>query len=289
VDYFANFKNIFMEIINGQEIAARLLSQIKERVNQISTQPILAIIMVGDDEGSQVYVERKVRVAEQVGIKVLVNKLPDNVILEEVVALIKKMSSRSDGIILQLPLPVGLQAKREQIINAIPIDQDVDCLRPETLQASAQGSINWTPPIAAAVFEVCQAKNYNLKNKKICLIGRGWVSGRPLAAIFQARGYDVDIVDSQCQDIARITIAADVIISATGTANLIKSTMVKEGALIIDAGFSRKQGKIVGDVDKDDFISRSVILCPSPGGIGPITIAGLLLNTITVQQNNQQK
>ena len=275
-----------MEKIDGKLIAEKVLETIKNEINVGPIKaPVLSIILVGDDEGSKVYVERKRLAAEKVGIQVKIVNLDNGIIKNELVKIINELADESSGLILQLPLPKNLRPDTDEILNYIPINKDVDCLKNETLRAAANGEIKWLPPIVEAVDAVMTEVKIDLSQKKICLVGRGKVTGLPLLEIYQARKFDVVVVDSQTENISAITRLADVVISATGSAHLITGDMIKDNCLIIDAGFARKDGKIVGDVNNCDFVDRSVILCPSPGGIGPITVATLLLNVVKAGRN----
>lgn len=265
--------------IKGKDIAEKLLAEIKNSLSLVN-KPLLTIVLVGEDEGSKVYVERKRLAAEQVGVTVEIIKLANNATKNEVILALECAVATSAGIILQLPLPDELRSFTEEIIASIPVIKDVDCLRLETLQAAAERRINWLPPIAEAIDAVVKEVGVNLGDKKICLVGRGKVTGLPLSVIYQSRGYKVTAVDERTNNIGQIIKESDVVISATGNAHLINGDMISDGTLIIDAGFARKDGKIVGDVDNQTLEGKNVTLCPSPGGIGPITVAALLLNVV---------
>lgn len=273
-----------MKIINGKIIADKVLEKAKNLINK-NKIPILTIVLVGEDEGSKVYVERKRLAAEKIGIKVDIVNLLAETSKEEIIKTIIENVASTDGIILQLPLPENSRQFTEEIIANIPIEKDVDCLRLETLQAAASNEINWLPPIVEAVDAVIADDNNCLDNKKICLVGRGKVTGLPLSVIFSVRGYNLTVVDSQTKKIDEITRGAEVIISATGSAHLLNGDKISDGALVIDAGFARKEGKIVGDVDNESLLERDTTLCPSPGGVGPITVAALLLNVVKASRN----
>lgn len=269
-----------MEIINGKEIAEKILNNIKDTLRSEQKKPVLTIVFVGEDEGSKVYVERKKISAEQVGVVVNIIKLAEAVAVEEIKSIIKEVATKSSGVILQLPLPEKIKHLTDEIIASIPTEQDVDCLRLETLELASNNQIDWQPPIVEAVDSVLAERKVDLANKNICLIGRGRVTGLPISQVYKKRNYNVLIVDKDTLNANSLIANADVIISATGQAHVITSEKVKDGALIIDAGFARKDGKIVGDVDNKSFENRQVVICPSPGGVGPITVATLLLNVV---------
>lgn len=268
-----------MHKINGKNIAEKILNNIQTELKN-KTAPKLAIVLVGDDEASKVYVERKRTACQSVGIEVKIVNLSDNVELNELKNIFSEVIKESNAVILQLPLPEKLREFTDELLTIIPIEKDVDCLRLETLQASCVKKISWLPPIVEAVEQIVSEIEINLAEKKICLVGKGKVTGLPLYEIYKTRNYDVTVVDENTENINTIIKQADVVISATGVAHLISSEMIKDNALVIDAGFSRKDGKIVGDVDSASLENRQVYLSPSPGGIGPITVACLLMNVV---------
>lgn len=268
-----------MHKINGKNIAEKILNTIQVELKN-KPAPKLAIVIVGDDEASKVYVERKRLACQTVGIEVQIVNLSDLVELNEFKNIFADVIEKVDGVILQLPLPEKLREYTDELLAIIPVEKDVDCLRLETLQASCANKINWLPPIVEAVEQIVLEVGINLAEKKICLVGKGKVTGLPLYEIYKARNYDVTVVDEHTENISLAIKQADVVISATGVAHLITSEMIKDNALVIDAGFSRKDGKIVGDVDGLGLENRQIYLSPSPGGIGPITVACLLLNVV---------
>ncbi len=273
-----------MYLINGKEIAEKILNNIIISNSQ-QQDVVLTIVLVGDDEGSKVYVERKRLAAERVGIKVRIVKLDVNTEAEVIKATIKQSALISAGVILQLPLPEKIKHLTDDIIASIPVEKDVDCLRLETLALASDNQLKWQPPIVEAVDAVFLERGIDLTDKNICLVGKGKVTGLPIYEVYKKRNYNVVVIDKNTVDVDSKIKSADIIISATGQAHFITADKVKDGTVIIDAGFARKDGKIVGDVDNSSFEQREVVICPSPGGVGPITVAMLLLNVIKAHQD----
>lgn len=265
--------------IDGKVIAEKILGKIQIDL-MAKPKPKLSIILVGKDEASKVYVGRKEVACKKVGIEVKVVELEEEIELTNLKNIFSDVVLKSDAVILQLPLPEKFKSITDELLALIPIDKDVDCLRSETLAASRDHKIKWLPPIVEAVDQIATAINFDLSNKRICLVGKGKVTGQPLQEIYTARKYKVVAVDSQTPNINQEIAQAEVVISATGVAHLINGLIIKDNALVVDAGFSRKDGKIVGDVDTDSLANKSVYLSPSPGGIGPITVACLLVNVL---------
>lgn len=233
--------------------------------------PQLSIIQVGDNEASNVYIRGKVRFGEDIGVKVLVHHFPEDTAQEEILKLISSLNAdpKVGGIIIQLPLPGHLN--KETLIESIDAQKDIDGFH------SSSGII---PATTRGILSLFNHYHIDLKDKKVLVIGRSDLVGKPTAQAVAQAGAIVTVAHKETQDIPSLARAADIIISITGAAGLITKEYVKEGHIIIDVGITRKDGKIVGDVDAEQVFLIVSALSPVPGGVGPLTIASLFQNLL---------
>lgn len=270
------------EIINGKEIAENILNNIKKEVESYDVKPTLAVIIVGNDPASKVYVKNKIKKSEFLGFNSILKELPENTTKEELLDVIKNLNNDKNvnGILLQLPLPKGLDEK--DFLDEISPIKDVDGFTTYNSGKLFKGE----KPYAVActpkgIIKLLETKNINLEGKLAVVIGRSNIVGKPIAALLLQKNATVIQAHSKTKNLPEILKLADVIISATGKEEFIKGDIVKEGAVIIDVGITRnKNGKLTGDIDFESVNKKVSYITPVPGGVGPMTIASLMENTL---------
>lgn len=270
------------EIINGKEIAENILNNIKKEVESYDVKPTLAVIIVGCNPASKVYVKNKIKKSEFLGFNSILKELPENTTKEELLDVIKNLNEDKNvnGILLQLPLPKGLNEK--DFLDEISPIKDVDGFTTYNSGKLFKGE----KPYAVActpkgIIKLLETKNINLEGKLAVVIGRSNIVGKPIAALLLQKNATVIQAHSKTKNLPEILKLADAIISATGKEEFIKGDMVKEGAVIIDVGITRnKNGKLTGDVDFESVNKKVSYITPVPGGVGPMTIASLMENTL---------
>lgn len=270
------------EIINGKEIAESILNNIKKEVENFDVKPTLAVIIVGNDPASKVYVKNKIKKSEFLGFNSILKELPEDIQKEELLDVIKNLNNDKNvnGILLQLPLPNGLDEK--DFLDEISPIKDVDGFTTYNSGKLFKGekpySIACTPK---GIIKLLETKNINLEGKVAVVIGRSNIVGKPVANLLLQKNATVIQAHSKTKNLPEILKFADIIISATGKEEFIKGDMVKEGAIIIDVGITRnKNGKLTGDVDFESVYNKVSYITPVPGGVGPMTIATLMENTL---------
>lgn len=273
------------KIIDGRKIKEDILEQLKTEVAALPFTPIFCDILVGGDPVSASYVRIKAKTAEQVGIKFKTAEFSENITTEELVEEIKNLNNvpYMCGIIVQLPLPGHLD--RTVILDSINSSLDVDCLNSVTSQNFYNNNDSFSYPTALACMEIIDSLSLDLHDKKIVVLGQGVLVGRPVAHLLRLRGLDVSTIDRKTENYLTLLKEADVIISAIGRGRFLTGEMIKEGSIIIDAGTSEENGSVVGDVDFDSVSQVAFAVTPSPGGVGPVTVAMLLSNIIKVAKN----
>lgn len=270
------------EIINGKEIAENILNNIKKEVENFDVKPTLAVIIVGCDPASKVYVKNKIKKSEFLGFNSILKELPEDIQKEELLDVIKNLNNDKNvnGILLQLPLPNGLDEK--DFLDEISPIKDVDGFTTYNSGKLFKGekpySIACTPK---GIIKLLETKNINLEGKVAVVVGRSNIVGKPVANLLLQKNATVIQAHSKTKNLPKILKLADIIISATGKEEFIKGDMVKEGAIIIDVGITRnKNGKLTGDVDFESVYNKVSYITPVPGGVGPMTIATLMENTL---------
>ena len=270
------------QIIDGRKIKDEILKEIKEKVLSLSFTPIFCDILVGNNLSSAQYVGMKAKIAESVGIKFRTAEFPDSVSNEEVIEEIENLNKVPHicGVIIQLPLPNHIDKRR--VLDTIISDLDVDCLGSINSENfyNNEGDIKF--PTAMACIKILDSLNIDLTKKKILILGQGSLVGLPVSHLLDSRGLDVTTVNTKTGNTEELIKSADVIISAIGKAKYIKGNMIKDGSIIIDAGTSEDNGAVVGDVDLDSVIGIASYVSPTPGGVGPVTVAMLLSNVLLV-------
>ncbi len=278
-----------MKLIDGKAISAEIRAEIKEKVSTMTVKPGLAVILVGDDPASQVYVRNKNRACEEVGIYSEMYTLPKETTQEELLGLIAQLneSPQIHGILVQLPLPKHLDA--EKVLLAISPEKDVDAFHPSNVGKIMIGSYSFLPCTPAGVMELISRTGIDVSGKECVVIGRSNIVGKPQAMLLLHANATVTICHSRTKNLAEVCRRADVIVSAVGRAGFVTADMVKEGAVVIDVGMNRDaNGKLVGDVLFDEVAEKASYITPVPGGVGPMTITMLLKNTVTAAENTQK-
>lgn len=282
-----------MLLLEGKSVASTLRANVKNEIealaNQTKRPPCLAVILVGDDAGSQVYVRNKEKSCAEVGIRSIAHKLPASTKQADLEQLIKDLSANNevDGILLQLPLPKGLDA--QPCIEAISPTKDVDGLHPENQGRLCIGLPGIRPCTPAGVMFLLDYYKLDVSGKNVVVLGRSNLVGRPLALLLSAKPANatVTMCHSHTQNLDAICKEADFIFAAIGQAKYVKPHMVKKGAIIIDIGMNRLESGLCGDVDFEALKDIAGAMTPVPGGIGLMTIAQLLQNTVQAWKINQ--
>lgn len=277
-----------MIIIDGlcvsKKIRAEIGQEIEKNVIAMGRPPSLAVILVGDDSASQVYVKNKEKACAEVGIRSINHKLDQNTSENELLALISNLNNDNsiDGILLQLPLPKEIDSLK--CLMAIDSKKDVDGFHPENVGKLSLGMPGFVACTAAGIIELMKYYGFSTSGKKAVVVGRSNIVGKPIAALLSRNDYygnaTVTLCHSRTFDIAKECISADFLILALGKPGFIKGDMVKKGAIVFDVGISRTENGICGDADYESVSSKCAAITPVPGGIGPMTIAMLLKNTM---------
>lgn len=274
-----------MNIIDGKAVSKAVKGKILEEceaLKQKGITPGLAVIIVGEDPASQVYVRNKEKACEECGFYSEKYALPAKTTQEELNALVDKLNKddKINGILCQLPLPLHLDDK--EVINRIDPIKDVDAFHPVNVGAIMIGDYNFLPCTPAGVMELIHSTGVDVSGKKAVVMGRSNIVGKPMAMLLLHENATVEIVHSRTQNLADITKEADILVAAIGKAKFVKADMVKDGAVVIDVGMDRDEnGKLCGDVDFEDVKDKCSFITPVPGGVGPMTISMLMQNTLT--------
>lgn len=273
------------EILNGRTLAQKLRAKLKVKTQQLREKgiiPSLAVVLVGDDPSSIVYVNMKRKACEEVGITSYLYHLPADTSQEEVVKLIKELGERKDinGILIQHPLPPHIDEMG--VFSAIPIEKDVDGLSPLSLGRLLFGRPAFVSCTALGVMELLSHYNISVEGKEAVVIGRSIIVGKPLALLLLQSNATVTVCHSRTGNLWDHTKRADILVVAIGRAEYVRGEHIKQGAVVVDCGYNRPAGggKDVGDVHFPSAIERASYITPVPGGVGPMTIAMLLQNTI---------
>ncbi len=278
-----------MQKIDGKKISKEILENIKTEVAGLPFVPVFCDVLVGEDSSSMQYVRMKGEKAESVGIKFHTANFSANITTEELISQIQILNKIENmcGIIIQLPLPEHID--RRAVLDAIDPKLDVDCLgtvgslKFYNNENSKRAILGF--PTALACMAVLDSLNLNLEGKKILVLGQGTLVGRPVTALLKFRGLAVDTITRNTENKEELIKDADVIISGLGQGKYLTGDMIKGGVVIIDAGTSEENGSIVGDVDMESVENKASFLTPTPGGVGPVTVAMLLQNVLKVAQN----
>lgn len=280
------------KIIDGKLVSQSVKDEVKAETLALKEKGVditLAVIIVGDDPASRVYVNNKKKACEYVGFKSLEYALPADTTQEELMALVDELNSRDDvnGILCQLPLPKHLDEKA--VIEAISVKKDVDAFHASNVGKIMIGEYDFLPCTPAGVMEMLSYYDIDVTGKNCVVIGRSNIVGKPMAMLLLHKNGTVTITHSRTVDLKNVTNKADILVAAIGKAKFVGADMVKDGAVVIDVGMNRDEnGKLCGDVDFDAVAPKCSYITPVPGGVGPMTIAVLMKNTLKAckLQNN---
>lgn len=280
------------KLIDGKLVSQSVKDRIREEVSALKEQGkeiTLAVIIVGDDPASRVYVNNKKKACEYVGFRSLEYALPAETTQEELIALIEELNARADvnGILCQLPVPKHIDDKA--VIAAISVDKDVDAFSSYNVGKIMIGDYDFLPCTPAGVMEMLSYYDIDVEGKNCVVIGRSNIVGKPMAMLLLHKNGTVTITHSRTKNLCEITTQADILVAAVGKAKFVTPEMVKNGAVVIDVGMNRDEnGKLCGDVDFDSVAEKCSYITPVPGGVGPMTIAMLMQNTLKafhIQEN----
>ena len=275
--------------IDGKALAAKVKAQTAEEAKGLRRRPGLAVILVGNDPASRVYVTGKEKDCEECGFLSFEHALPEDTTQETLLALIDTLNrdDRVDGILCQLPLPAHLD--EQAVLQAISREKDVDCFHPYNVGRLSAGDPVFLPCTPAGVMEMLREYGIAIRGKHCVVLGRSNIVGKPMAMLLLQQDGTVTVCHSRTPDLAAFTRAADILVSAVGRAGLITADMVKEGAVVIDVAMNRNgEGKLCGDVDYAAVEPKASYITPVPGGVGPMTRAMLMRNILTAAQVHQR-
>ena len=273
-------------IIDGKLVTAKLREEIKNESaafeKETGVKPGLAVIIVGDDPASQVYVRNKGKACEEVGFYSEIHRLPAETTEEELLALVHSLNENDKihGILVQSPLPGHLD--EALIVNNIRYEKDVDAFHPVNVGKIMIGDYNFLPCTPAGVMELLKAYDIDVCGKEVAVVGRSNIVGKPQAMLMLHANATVTICHSRTKNLSEVLNRADVVVMAIGKAKFLKADMIKEGAVVIDVGMNRDEnGRLCGDVDYEECEKKASYITPVPGGVGPMTITMLMKNTLT--------
>lgn len=276
------------KILDGKMVSARIKGELKQEVakqKEKGIHPGLAVILVGDDPASRVYVNNKKKACEEIGIYSEEYTMPAETTQEQLLEVVETLNSRKDisGILCQLPLPKHLDEKL--VINAIDPKKDVDAFHPVNVGKIMIGDFDFVPCTPAGVMELIAESGIEVAGKECVVVGRSNIVGKPQAMLLLHQHGTVTICHSRTKDLKEVTKRADILVAAVGKAKFITGDMIKPGAVVIDVGMNRDEnGKLCGDVDFDSAEKIAGAITPVPGGVGPMTIAMLMKNTVKAAQ-----
>ncbi len=281
-------------ILSGRELAESVLRRVGERISRYVEQgrrpPGLAVLLVGDDPASRIYVGKKKEACERVGIRSFCKELPADVSFESLRGIIQELNEREDvdGILLQLPLPEALRDRTLELLYTISPDKDVDGFHPYNVGLLAIGDERAIKPCTPkGVMYMLDHYGIEVEGRDVAMVGASNIVGKPMALMLVNRMATVSVCHIKTRCVEEFTKRADIVISATGVPHLIKRGMVRQGAVVIDVGISRLNGRIVGDVDFEAMLGHASAVTPVPGGVGPMTVAMLMENTLECYERRE--
>ena len=280
------------ELISGKIISAQINEELCLEVKQLKTkgiEPCLAVVLVGEDPASEVYVRNKKRTSKEIGMRSIGHNLPDTTTQRELETLIQSLNADPavHGILCQFPLPEGLDENK--VIQTIAPEKDVDGLHPLNAGLIAMGIPKFISCTPYGVLQMLKRSGISTSGKNAVVLGRSNLVGRPIATLLSSKGWDatVTVCHSRTSDLAEVSLQADILIAAIGIPEFVKANMVKPGAVVIDVGINRiddpnkaKGTRLVGDVAFEEVAAKTSFITPVPGGVGPMTIAMLMVNTV---------
>ncbi len=267
-------------IIDGRQIAEQVLENVWGRVVSKELKLKLAVVLVGENPEFKKFVELKGKVAEKIGVGFLIRQFPENIKTVDLKEEVRKISSESDGVLIELPLPGHIDT--QAVLNEIPLEKDVDVLSEEAQSLFYNNKSKILPPAVEAVKIVLEKYKIELKGKKASIFGQGLLVGKPLSHWLETQEAEVVRIEEFTEDPEQYSKEADIIVSGVGKTDLIKADMVKKGAVVFDFGYENEKGKMVGDVDFESAAPKASLITPVPGGMGPIVVAVVLKNMIAL-------
>ena len=277
-----------MTIIDGKVVSAHIRQELSSEVKELGIKPKLAVILVGNDPASAVYVRNKQKACIETGIEPLQITLPENTAEDDLLALIDELNSDEsvNGILVQLPLPKTISEKK--VIERISPKKDVDAFTYESVGKIVDGNYGFLPCTPAGIMELLKFYNISPEGKECVIIGRSNIVGKPMALLLLNANGTVTVCHSRTHDLKEVTKRADILVVAIGKPNFVTSDMVKDGAVVIDVGINRlPDGKLCGDVAFDEVSEKASFITPVPGGVGPMTITMLMKNTVSAAKKQQ--
>ena len=272
------------KILDGKVVSASVKEKVAKEVAELKKEGIgvgLAVILVGDNPASKIYVANKKKACEATGIKSFEYILDEGTTEQELISLIETLNGEENvnGILCQLPLPAHIN--EQAVIAAISPEKDVDAFHISNVGRIMVGNFDFLPCTPAGIIEILDYYKIGIEGKRCVVIGRSNIVGKPMAMLFLHRNGTVTVCHSKTENLKSITKTADILVSAVGKAGFVTADMVKEGATVIDVGMNRLEGKLCGDVCFDEVSKKAGYITPVPGGVGPMTIAVLMKNTLT--------
>jgi methylenetetrahydrofolate dehydrogenase (NADP+) / methenyltetrahydrofolate cyclohydrolase len=273
-------------ILDGKAVSAKIRSEIKAKTSRLGVRPGLAAVLVGDDPASKLYVDMKEAACREAGFHSLRKALPSSASERELLTVIDSLNGddKIHGILVQLPLPKQMRLSR--IFSAISPWKDVDGFHPQNMGALMAGDESMVAATPKGVVRLLEEYKIPFAGREAVIVNHSTVVGKPLAMLFLNRQATVTVCHVKTKDLPSHTAKADILVSATGVANLIKAAMVADGAVVVDVGINKTGGRTVGDVAFDEVKAKASHITPVPGGAGPMTIAMLLENTLNAASNN---
>ena len=281
-----------MQLIDGKKLSQKVQESVSIEVEELKAEknivPGLAVLLIGDDPASHAYVKMKAKACEKVGFYSITHNMPDTISQDEIIATIEMMNSnpRIDGILVQLPLPEHIDT--EKILEVIKPEKDVDGFHAYNVGRLVTGLEGFVACTPLGVMKMFKEYNIDLEGKDVCVVGASNIVGKPMASLLLNANATVTVTHIFTKDLKSHTSKADIIVVGVGVPKLIKEDMVKEGAIVIDIGINRiEDGSLVGDVDFENVSSKCSFITPVPGGVGPMTIAMLLSNTLKAAKGRE--
>jgi len=265
-------------IIDGKQIAEELLAELKKEVLDKNLEMSLAAVLVGDDPEFKKFVELKSKAADKVAISPTIYPFPENIGAEALKKDLSDIIKWSDGVLVELPLPKDID--QQEVLNMVPVEKDVDVLSENAQKLFYDNKSKINPPAVEALKIVLEVNDISLTGKKVAVFGQGMLIGKPISYWLEQQGAEVSRIRSTTKNPDKLSLEADIIVAGVGKPGLITGNMVKEGAIVIDYGYGKKKGKMVGDVDFMAAAKKASLITPVPGGMGPILIAVVLKNLI---------
>lgn len=268
------------KIINGNLLSKSLLYEVKSEIEKLNIKPKLSIVLVGNNPASEIYVNIKIKRASEVGIEAKLHRFDQSVTNDQLLAFINNLNNDKnvDGILVQMPLPSHID--KVSILNIISYRKDVDGFSPINVGKLHSQNKGFVPCTPLGIIHLIKSVKKDLSGLRATIIGRSTIVGRPVAELLLQNDCTINIVHSRSQNIIDDCVRSDILIAAVGKANLVTREYIKEGAIVVDVGINKVDSKIVGDVNFNDVIDKVGYITPVPGGVGPMTVAYLLVNTL---------